>query len=77
MRNVAHCFFWVFVTGHVLLAESPWRDVELTPSRSDVVRPWTGLVLRHDSEHAATDAISMEYSYVPYDDCVTASGQWD
>ncbi len=55
----------------------PWRDVALTPSTSHVVRPWTGVVLWHDSEHAATDAIAMEYSYVGYGDCVTDDGRWD
>ena len=58
-------------------AESPWRDVPLTFETSDMVRPWTGLVLWHDAENPATDAISMEYSYIGYADCVSDDGQWE
>lgn len=41
------------------------------------VQPMTGIVLWDDSEHNATDAIQLEYSYMRYSDVVTARGVYD
>jgi hypothetical protein len=46
-------------------------------SRITSVQPMTGIVMWEDSENANTDAISLEYSYLRYDDVVKAKGQYD
>ncbi len=57
-------------------AQSTWRPVSLTGT-VDRVQPWTGIVLWSDHEKADTDAISLEYSYVKYNDVVDANGRYD
>lgn len=41
------------------------------------VQPWTGLVLWTDHEHAATDAVQLEYSYLRYDQLVKSASRYD
>lgn len=56
-------------------AES-FRPVALR-SRITRVQPMTGFIMWEDSEHSRTDAISLEYSYLRYDQIVTGKGQYD
>ncbi|MEO9933114.1 MAG: DUF4832 domain-containing protein [Rhodopirellula bahusiensis] len=46
-------------------------------STVDHVQPMTGVVLWHDHESVATDAISMEFRYCGYDEVAVGPGQWD
>jgi len=41
------------------------------------VQPMTGIIMWEDSENSHTDAISLEYSYMRYDDVVTGKGEYD
>ncbi|WP_102017670.1 DUF4832 domain-containing protein [Rhodopirellula islandica] len=43
----------------------------------DGVQPMTGIVLWHDHDQVATDAISLEFRYCGYDEVATGPGQWD
>ncbi|MCC9644764.1 DUF4832 domain-containing protein [Rhodopirellula sp. JC740] len=43
----------------------------------DSVQPMTGVVLWHDHEEVATDAISLEFRYCGYDEDAVGPGQWD
>jgi hypothetical protein len=49
------------------------------PLRSHIthVQPMTGIVMWEDSENSRTDAISLEYSYLRYDEVVKARGRYD
>ncbi len=41
------------------------------------VQPMTGIVMWEDSENSRTEAISLEYSYLRYDEVVKARGRYD
>ncbi len=58
------------LVGAAELAGSVFQPVPLTRQITGV-QPGTGIVLWDDSEHAATDAIQLEFSYVGYGDVVT------
>ncbi|TWT99033.1 DUF4832 domain-containing protein [Neorhodopirellula pilleata] len=67
------CSIWVsFASGQSTTTES----ISL---RSEIrgVQPMTGIVLWHDHEQAASDAISLEYRYCGYDEIVMADGTYD
>lgn len=53
-----------------------WTPVALESS-VDRVQPMTGLVLWPDNDHADTDAIQLEFSYMLYNDVVDAQGEYD
>ncbi len=53
-----------------------WTPIPMS-SRIDRVQPMTGIVLWADNEHNTTDAIQLEYSYMPYDAIVTGKNQYD
>lgn len=57
-------------------ANSGWRDLPLT-ARIERVQPMTGIVLWSDSDAVATDAVQLEFSYVPYDRIVNERGEYD
>lgn len=61
-----------------LVAPESSRGDDLRPvplrSRIDQVQPGTGIVLWSTNEHAATDAIQLEYSYLGYGDVVQERG---
>ncbi|MFB3879679.1 MAG: DUF4832 domain-containing protein [Armatimonadota bacterium] len=46
-------------------------------SRITGVQPMTGIVMWEDSKNSQTDAISLEYSYLRYDDVVKGKGEYD
>lgn len=54
-------------------------ESDTTALKSDITRvqPMTGIVLWHDHEQAATDAIAMEFRYCGYDEVVMADGTYD
>ena len=52
------------------------RRVSLKSSIQNV-QPLTGIVLWDDAEEAATDAIQLEFSYLPYGAVATAPGVYD
>lgn len=60
----------------VILQEDGLRPVPLQ-SKVTRVQPMTGIVLWSDSEHAASDAIQLEFSYLKYGDVVARRGEYD
>jgi hypothetical protein len=56
--------------------ETTFRPVPLQ-SRITHVQPMTGIVFWEDSEHAATDAIQLEYAYMKYNQVVSRQGEYD
>lgn len=68
-----HCFFSVDQS-----ARAQTSKVRLPiQSTIDQVQPMTGVVLWHDHDKAATDAISLEFRYCGYDEVAVAPGKWD
>jgi hypothetical protein len=63
----------------VLLALALQDDLRPAPLQGRVtqVQPMTGLVLWADSEHTATDAVQLEFSYLKYGDVVAKAGDYD
>ncbi len=57
-------------------ADSTFRPVALN-SRIEHVQPMTGIVMWEQSENSRTDAISLEYSYMRYDEVVKEKGEYD
>ena len=57
-------------------ADGSFHPVPLK-SRITTVQPMTGIVLWADSEHNASDAIQLEYSYCRYNDIVRERGTYD
>jgi hypothetical protein len=53
-----------------------WRALPLV-STIDRVQPMTGLVVWHDNQHADTDAIQLEFSYMLFNQVVDAQGNYD
>ncbi len=53
-----------------------WQPVALQ-STVDHVQPMTGMVVWHDNEHADSDAIQLEFSYMLYNQVVDADGKYD
>jgi hypothetical protein len=64
----------LFVSG--MARADDWRPLTLY-SAVDRVQPMTGLVLWQDNEHADTDAIQLEFSYMLFNDVVDARGDYD
>ena len=56
--------------------QSGFRPVPLQRHITNV-QPMTGLVMWEDLQHAQTDAIQLEYSYMRYGDVVKAKGEYD
>jgi hypothetical protein len=70
-----------FVLGLCLLIPGntradDWRPLPLQ-STIDRVQPMTGLVVWHDNEHADSDAIQLEFSYMLFNQVVDAEGAYD
>ena len=57
-------------------AGSQETDIPLH-SKIDRVAPWTGMVLWTDHDKVNTDAIALEYRYMPYDEVVNEDGNYD
>ncbi len=53
-----------------------WRSLPLE-STVDRVQPMTGLVVWNDNEHADTDAIQLEFSYMLFNQVVDEQGAYD
>jgi hypothetical protein len=53
-----------------------YRPVEIDGEITSV-QPMTGIVLRHDNPLNDTDAISLEYAYVKYNDIVEEAGVYN
>jgi len=62
-----------------LLVAPPQEDLQPRPLKSQVthVQPLSGLVLWDDSEHAATDAVQLEFFYLTYAALVPKKGEID
>ncbi|TWT54062.1 hypothetical protein Pla22_16970 [Rubripirellula amarantea] len=75
-RGVMAFFAGMCCFGGELLAQTQWKDVPLVRT-IDTVSPWTGMVLWSESDHAQSDSIALEFSYIRYDSIVKASGQYD
>ncbi|MBI3857918.1 MAG: DUF4832 domain-containing protein [Planctomycetes bacterium] len=60
----------------VLAQDEGLRPVPLQ-SKVTHVQPMTGIVLWSDSEHAKTDAIQLEFSYLRYGDVVAKAGEYE
>lgn len=63
-------------TNRAVAEDQVFRRVPLE-SRITHVQPMTGLVLWDTSEHAATDAIQLEFSYLGYNEVVQRRGEYD
>lgn len=63
----------------LLLLVPPQEDLQPRPLKSQVTRvqPMTGLALWDDSEHAATDAVQLEFFYLTYAALVPKKGEID
>jgi hypothetical protein len=63
----------------LLLLALPQEGLEPRPLKSQVsrVQPMTGLALWDDSEHAATDAVQLEFFYLTYAALVPKKGEID
>jgi len=63
----------------LFLLALPQDDLQARPLKSQVtqVQPMTGLVLWDDSEHAATDAVQLEFFYLTYAALVPKPGEID
>jgi hypothetical protein len=57
-------------------AHDGWSPLPLHKT-ADAVSPGSGIVLWTTSEHAATDAITMEYAYLRYGDVIIGKNQYD
>jgi hypothetical protein len=78
--KIGRFLFWLLVCG-VLPAESAdpaaFKSIPLH-SRITGVSPMTGIVFWDDSEKVDTDAIQLEYFYIPYNKVVNqVKGQYD
>jgi len=71
---------WIVVSVIVmfsgLLHAESWRPLALS-STIDRVQPMTGLVFWHDNEHADSEAIQLEFSYMLFSQVVDAEGRYD
>jgi hypothetical protein len=63
-------------TPAAALAREAWTPLPLRVA-SDAVAPGTGIVFWTTSEHAASDAIAMEYAYLRYADVITGKDRYD
>lgn len=63
----------------LLLLAAPQTDLQPRPLESRVTRvqPLSGLALWDDSEHAATDAVQLEFFYLAYATLVPKKGEFD
>ncbi len=63
-----------FISGLALADD--WHPLPLR-SAVDSVQPMTGLVVWHDNEHADTDSIQLEFSYMLFNQVVDDQGVYD
>ncbi|MFG0264182.1 MAG: DUF4832 domain-containing protein [Rhodopirellula sp. JB055] len=64
------------LSAHSALGQGPAVPLPLTSDANDI-QPMTGVVLWHDHEDVATDAISMEFRYCGYDEVAIGPNRWD
>jgi hypothetical protein len=69
-------FLLLVMADGAMGGEKAFHPVPLK-SRITQVQPMTGIVLWADSDHNATDAIQLEYSYFRYNDIVRERGKYD
>lgn len=74
IKQAAVVLIHVLFAG-VVCAEG-WRPIALHAT-TDHVQPMTGLVVWHDNEHAESDAIQLEFSYMLFNQAVNAEGDYD
>lgn len=75
MKKNLLSLFLLIPFAYTVSGES-FRPVE-TASEITSVQPMTGIVLWSDNEKNETDAISLEYSYMKYNDVVKQKGVYD
>lgn len=63
-RRYRHFILFGIALGVTVMAQE--LPIPLV-SKVTRVQPMTGIVLWDDSEHVKTNAVQLEYSYVPYD----------
>jgi hypothetical protein len=83
VTRLAACLFTASACGSVAFsgipathAQEDWEDVYVEDSLTHV-QPMTGIVFWTTSDHASSDAISLEFSYMLFNDVVTDSGVYD
>ncbi|MEZ6190319.1 MAG: hypothetical protein R3C45_03410 [Phycisphaerales bacterium] len=69
-------FFVIYALFTSVVSAQGWRPVALHAT-IDRVQPMTGLVVWHDNEHAGSDAVQLEFSYMLYSQVVDAEGNYD
>ncbi len=77
-------FAWCYFTGEVTPRERYTSSTMRAPQKSlslqrtiTQIQPFTGLVLWQDSPHRVTDAISLEYTYLGYDQLIKGRNRYD
>ena len=77
MKKIFLSSFILFLAIKVF-AQVDWINLYPVDSITDV-QPMTGIVFWHNSSNTDSDALSLEFSYMLYNDVVTDSGvyNWD
>jgi len=73
---VTFSFFFVFTKAQILKHASEFSDIQIDSEITEV-QPMTGIVLWTTSSHKNTDAISLEYSYMLFNEVVDENGDYD
>ena len=68
--------FFGFANAQVLKHTSEFSDIQID-SKITEVQPMTGIVLWTTSSHRNTDAVSLEFSYMLFNEVVDANGDYD
>jgi len=68
--------FFEFTNAQVLKHTSEFSDIQIDSEITEV-QPMTGIVLWTTSSHKNTDAISLEYAYMLFNEIVDANGDYD
>ncbi|MGW8316886.1 MAG: T9SS type A sorting domain-containing protein [Bacteroidales bacterium] len=74
--QIAAVFLFTLAGSSVADAQGDWEEVYLEDSLTHV-QPMTGIVFWTTSGHAASDAISLEFSYMLFNEVVSDSGMYD
>ena len=75
VKQIATVVFLHALFACVVCADS-WHPLPLRAT-IDRVQPMTGLVVWHDNEHADSDAVQLEFSYMLFNQVVNAEGDYD